>query len=307
MDLFSAVSEASTSQPSGQDGKTPSIANSTHSGGKSSTTTGRKPQVMKTSPRQTSLFGEDESMSSQAGSHASPTQWQGSDSAKRTSAIFGRQCLQRFEQYPRAGSWAKMFSALLIGMEGWSSTRCRLTWRLKGTRFNRMYFQLQVSTLPIEGTGCGLLLTPSTVDIVPDEKRFHKRTEYRASVGRKWTPGSLTEQVFHGLLPTPRANKVNGCDMNSENLANRNKGNLEETIAGWVVNGMLPTPTARCWNTGTDKERPEWQPSRRSELNHLVAQENGSPSQLSPLFTTEMMGFPESWLVLPFQGGETNQ
>jgi hypothetical protein len=47
----------------------------------------------------------------------------------------------------------------------------------------------------------------------------------------------------------------------------------EETESSLFREGMLPTPTARCWNAGTDKERPDGQPSRRSELNHLIAQE----------------------------------
>ena len=36
---------------------------------------------------------------------------------------------------------------------------------------------------------------------------------------------------------------------------------------------LLPTITARCCKDGTAIERPEGQPSRRSELNHLIAQE----------------------------------
>ena len=62
-----------------------------------------------------------------------------------------------------------------------------------------------------------------------------------------------------------------------------------------------------CWNTGTEKERPADQPTRRSELNHLMAQEHGKPSQLSPLFVEEMMGFPPGWTVSPFQSGDENQ
>jgi hypothetical protein len=75
-----------------------------------------------------------------------------------------------------------------------------------------------------------------------------------------------------GLLPTPRANQVNGCDLNSENLANRNKGNLEEHVAKWVTQ-----------------------------------QETGKTSQLNPQFVMEMMGFPPDWTLLPFLSGETSQ
>ena len=74
-----------------------------------------------------------------------------------------------------------------------------------------------------------------------------------------------------GLLPTPRANKVNGLDLSNEALANRNKGNLEEAVAKIVTN-CPPT--------------------------------DGATSQLNPLFVEEMMAFPKEWLVSPFLGGE---
>lgn len=68
---------------------------------------------------------------------------------------------------------------------------------------------------------------------------------------------------------------------------------------------MLPTPTASCANAGTEKERPKGQPSRSTELNHLMSQQVGQSSQLNPRFVAEMMGFPPNWTELPFQSGET--
>lgn len=98
---------------------------------------------METLPRQTSLFGEDELTSLQADSHVSHTAKQGNDLVRKTSAIYGQRCLERFERFNRAGSWARTFAGLLIGMEGWSSMRCKLTWSLRGTKSNRFYFQLR--------------------------------------------------------------------------------------------------------------------------------------------------------------------
>ena len=51
----------------------------------------------------------------------------------------------------------------------------------------------------------------------------------------------LVYRMSMDLLPTPRANKVNGCDLHNPNIANRNKGNLEEAVAQMI---MLPTPNA---------------------------------------------------------------
>jgi len=70
--------------------------------------------------------------------YANPTHLQEKDLERKTNAIYGRKCLDAFERLNHVGLWAKTFSALLIGMEGWYSKRCRLIWKLKGTKSNRM-------------------------------------------------------------------------------------------------------------------------------------------------------------------------
>ena len=69
------------------------------------------------------------------------------------------------------------------------------------------------------------------------------------------------------MLPTPRANKVNGCDLNNPNIADRNHANLEEEVAKMVISQDVDA---------------------------------GKGFRLSPLFTEEMMGFPLMWTTLPF-------
>ena len=135
---------------------------------------------MKTSPKQTSLFGEEKSTSSPGDFLANHTAQQESDLAKKMNATYGQRCLERFERFNQVGLWAKMFSALLIGMEGWYSTRCKLTWKLKGTKYNRMYFQLQASTLPIEEIEFGLWPTPTSV-----QRDHPERVEKLKATGAK--------------------------------------------------------------------------------------------------------------------------
>lgn len=50
---------------------------------------------------------------------------------------------------------------------GWYSTKCKLTWKLKGTKYSRFYFQLVPLTHPTEGTEFGLLPTPTKSDFNP--------------------------------------------------------------------------------------------------------------------------------------------
>ena len=86
----------------------------------------------------------------------------------------------------------------------------------------------------------------------------------------------LPEVVRMNLLPTPRGNKVNGIDLNNPQMAQRNKGNLEEDVAKIIQSSLY---------------------------------ENGQTSQLNPLFVEEMMGYPLMWTTLPFlsQNGDKSQ
>ena len=107
------------------------------------------------------------------------------------------------------------------------------------------------------------------------------------------------------LTPTTREEPVD-LDKFKARMEKYPNGTTMPNLATQVQQ-MLPTPTASSWNHGTNKERPPGQPTRRSELNHLMAQEAGKNSQLSPQFVEEMMGFPKGWTVSPFQSGEESQ
>ena len=95
------------------------------------------------------------------------------------------------------------------------------------------------------------------------------------------------------LLPTPRGIVVNGCNLSNSVLANRNKENLEEGIAQWVREKMIPTPTARDWKGAASRESLEKR-GRIPEKNSLpdFFARSGKSFQLNPLFVAEMMGFP---------------
>jgi len=45
----------------------------------------------------------------------------------------------------------------------------------------------------------------------------------------------------------------------------------------------------------------------QDSLVKMTREMTGKPSQLSPQFVLEMMGFPTDWTLLPFLNGETNQ
>ena len=179
-------------------------------------------------------------MFSQAAFHASPTQSPGNGSERMTNATCGPKCLEQYGRFNRGGSLAKTFPALLIGMAGWCSTKCRLTWKLRATKSSRLYFQLAVSTLPTEGIGSGLLPTPVASE---NDQGNHDAIKEAGSSWKGQNRGAtVTTMAKAGLLPTPTLqdarigpNNIGG----SQHRAERGSIALAD-----IALGLLPTPTS---------------------------------------------------------------
>jgi hypothetical protein len=253
---------------------------------------------METSKNSTRQLTLDELIYSQEGSPANPTLSPESERERRTSATCGQRCCALFENAPRATSWAKTFAALLVGMEGWSSRRCALTWKLVGTPYNRLYFQLQASALPTEEIASGLLLTPTATELCehPDDMRARaEKNGYKN--GTKYN--SLTSQIVYGMLPTPTAFDYNTPrSQEAWDKAKEKHGDaLQNPLKQMAAFGMLPTPCAQEGGKISGKEN-------QDSLTKRARQETGKTSQLSPLFVEEMMGFPQNWTASPFQSGD---
>jgi len=186
----------------------------------------------------------------QEGSHANPIQRQENDLEKQMTDTSGRKCLERFERLPRPGLWAKTYAALLIGMEGWYSTKCRLTWKLVGTKSNRFFFQLAPSTLPTEGIGFGLLPTPKATEIeenYDDWKARMKASGNPKNVGK--TTANIGTMAVSGLLPTPTVMDTNQGDLDKidqrrirAKQTSKNGNGFGITIGELANRGLLPTP-----------------------------------------------------------------
>ena len=207
------------------------------------------------------------------------------EKAREMTAISGRRCLELFGRFVPAGSWAKTFSELLIGRRDWFSSRCVLTWKMRATKSNRSYFRLAVSTLPIAGTGCGLLPTEQTQ-------------------GLKICVKGKTVLMPLGFMPTPTALDCGSGRMNRS----LSKGASERpTLAFAARMGMLPTPTA---SDATNVSLPPSQSKRRGSVSQMAMQSDeyraGAGFRLNPRFVAEMMGFPVDWTALPFQVGAGN-
>ena len=162
---------------------------------------------------------------------------------------------------------------------------------------SRCLYRLVPSVRPTGGTVYGLLPTVQTqglkvcnkqgktvfmpLDLLPTPVASDGQGGAAKVTGKKIRRASgqvysakLRDLSVSNLLPTPRANKVNGINLNNPQIAQRNKGNLKEFVA---------------------------------KIIQAIPYEDGKTSQLNPLFVAEMMGFPPDWTVLPFLNGDRNQ
>lgn len=209
---------------------------------------------MMTSNQQTLPFGEDASMSSREDSHANHSQQPGSEKVQKITAISGQKCCEQFAKFVPAGSWARTFSELLIGTEEWYSNKCTLTWKLKGTRFRRLYFQLAPSAPHINDTAHGLsptlLKAPSAMDA-----RSENLSKKEQRFGNSGTLAQEVQTGFiykRGLLPTPRTTDIGRGtvkDVRFENgtyfRVNKKGVRFGVNITDVIASGLLPTPKAQ--------------------------------------------------------------
>ena len=242
---------------------------------------------MKMLQKQISLFTEEELIYSQVAFLVSHTQAQASDLGKRTSDTSGRICSESFQKLSQPTLWAKTFADLLIGQEGWSSKKCALTWKVKGTKYNRYYCQLVPSVRHTEGIEFGLLLkTPCAADAYT-ENLSKKETKFGNSgtLAQEIASG-FVENRMKGLLPTPSVADTFGTPKRPDQIS--------QTETGWI---------RKSDNTGTTFG------AKLNDVAPIIAgaeYKRGQPSQLNPRFVAEMMGFPPNWTELPFQSGDKN-
>ena len=285
----------------------------------------------------------DELTSSQEAFPASPSLVQGKEKAHKMTVTSGLRCLESYERFPQHSSWVRMFVASLIGLDQmenpiWYSTRCALTWRLRGTKSHRLYFQLVAKTLPTDEIEFSLLPDPQTVNREKTEEQARERHEKYGGTTRGLY---LTDQAAMGMLPTPTAFDYNTPrSQEAWDKAKEKHGDaLQNPLKQMAAFGLLPTPTTKNVTGGAvqvnkngkrqnkggtefsaqlhDLAKSQMLPTpmaqehdkitgkeNQDSLTKRVREETGQTSQLSPLFVEEMMGFPKNWTALPFQNGE---
>jgi hypothetical protein len=256
---------------------------------------------MKTLQRQISLFTEEQLTYSQEGFLANHIQAQESDLGKRTSDTSGRICSESFQKLSQPTLWGKTFVDLLIGMGEWSSKKCALTWKVKGTKYNRYYCQLVPSVRHTEEIVSGLLPTPTVIQggaqIVIGKQ---KNNTYSAG---------LHDLAKSKLLPTPTVFDSTNASATMKSSQVKEGSMHSMTLTRMMDKGMLPTPTVSDMNAGRrgNQPRANHNPltnSLKDSVNYV--EQTSKCSHLNPRFVAEMMGFPPNWTELPFLNGEVN-
>lgn len=202
-----------------------------------------------------------------------------SEKVKKMNAIYGPKCLEQLEKFDRVGLLAKTFSDLLIGQTGWYSTKCKLTWKLRGTKYSRMYCQLAPSTLPTDGIEFGLLPTPDCSDRRSDnsgqwglsnyaknrllptpncQETPHHEAVLTETGRRKAANGNshsmnIADLALRGMLPTPTAMDSNGATANMKSSQVKEGSMHSVTLSRWA--GMLGTPTAQACRADVTQNR----------------------------------------------------
>ena len=188
----------------------------------------------------------------------SPVSQSAKQDYKKQSQMTGGSGMKLLEYYKlanRNGSLLKMLEVLLASKTAYSSRSVSLIWKLKDMKFNRLLFQLVPKTHHIDETEFGssdkMWMTPTTVQIEPNEERREKRIAYRKSIGRQDSPGSLTEQVMTpSLWPTPNAWDAQRGPRSQKNLIEKDH---QITLITAVKDAQSPTPT-KMWPTPTTRD-----------------------------------------------------
>ncbi len=249
---------------------------------------------MKTSQKQISLFTEEQLTSLPVDSPANLIQAQVSDLGKRTSDTSGRICSESFQKLNQPTLWAKTFVDLLIGQGDWSSKKCALTWKVKGTAYNRYYCQLVPLARHIEEIEFGLLPTPTVIQggaqIVIGKQ---KNNTYSAG---------LHDLAKSGLLPTPTVFDSTNASATMKSSQVKEGSMHSMTLPRMLSMGLLHTPRTSDKNMHWKTEN--W---KGDDLGSQINEAFGTRSHLNPRFVAEMMGFPPNWTELPFLNGDKNQ
>ena len=244
-----------------------------------------------------------------AGFPASPLVSPESEKERMIPATYGRRCAESYQSVSRHGSLLKMFVDCLVLEGAWSSSRCVLTWKLSGTKYSRLLFQLQASVRHTEETGCGLLPTNRSQE--NGNYQNVNRDKNGVSRSKAITLTGKINAINHGLLLTPSASDAQMSKRKTENLFVTKNGSVRlKNKAGTSSNSglvnqiqFLPTPKSRGFRS-PDVNPESTRQQKNSELNTAIGM-IPTPTQRDHKDGNSWAAVPENSLLPRKVGNET--
>jgi hypothetical protein len=132
------------------------------------------------------------------------------EKGQKTNAFYGMRCLEQYKKLNRNLSSEKMYLVSQILTADWFSKRCALTWKLKGTKYNRLLFQLvpkmhRTDEIDVGLLELGMLPTPTAMDS-SNATATMKSTQVKEGSMHSVT---LVRAMAMGMLPTPTSGSQN--------------------------------------------------------------------------------------------------
>ena len=145
-------------------------------------------------------------------------------------------------------------------------------------------------------------LTPATVQIQRTD--MQKRIDYRASIGRKYVPGSLEGQMQQHGQAAPANHSTHG----SRQGLSHKKGDLWSTHRTGATESSRPNnkggiPLAdqakrEQWGTPTDRDHKSGRGNEEREYKELTPMvERTQAGKLNPRWVETLMGLPVGWVM----------
>jgi hypothetical protein len=240
-------------------------------------------------PSQQKYF-EEKLASSREDIHVNLSQQQGSDSEKMTQDTSG-------PTYGDTSNQLDLLDASLKTSRDTSrldSPASSAIWKKIVTEQRGEYSQrVKLAHLTKENESTSWL-SPTTIDISRTPSGMQKRVEYRASIGRKYVEGCLTEQVMNRQQNWPTVT-VNG-NYNRKGVSKTSGDGLATVVRNWA------TPAAHEARLGyQDRSDPTKKGTQKSLTTVVIDQAGGRsecPGQLNPDWVEWLMGVPTGWTAL---------
>lgn len=178
---------------------------------------------------------------------ASLLAWPDEKRERQITATSGRKCFASYNKHSPLGSLVKM----LLTSPIWHSRARKLTWKVRATPCNHLWFQLVPSERHTDATEYGLWATPNTMDSLPPRSKAALEKQMSGPRKGRRKTANLRDQLVHGMFyPTPTTSDAKGASSKRFLGSDESHGNLREVIRAGETDGQYPHPEFVEWMMG---------------------------------------------------------